>query len=576
MERGASPVASGYTGGAHAFSIPYMFYQRLHSALLKTRTSCQLTRLLHGASTVALHSPPAQKWQKVLKAHHYSNSCYQLPDTVFPGFVGSEMWNPNTAVSEDCLYLNVWAPRNRSMPQPQPLLPVMVWIYGGGFTSGTASLPLYDGRSLSEYGNVVVVSMNYRLGAFGFLSLPNHPTIKGNAGLMDQQLALRWVSQNIAAFGGDPAKVTIFGESAGSASVGYQLLSPGSRDLFQRAVMQSGSPNAPWGHLSQTAAWERAQILLQKLKCPLSPVAKVEACLQKTSAEDIALTQFLVPGASLIHVPFAPIVDGKFLPLSVQDMLNSKDLPKKEVLFGLNKNEGTYFLPYGALGFNNSGNNLISREQFLQGLPIVLPAAAQATREVVISHYTDWTDQNNMTKNRDQMGNLFGDYMFVCPLLDFIHKYSQHGARSFLYFFDHRSSVNPWPEWMGAMHGYEIEFVFGVPLLKKLEYTKSEVNMTKKFIKHWTNFARTGDPSVPGEAWPSFTAERMEYVTLNYHHPEVKQNLKAPECRLWTTVVPEIQRISDKLLECSGGNEQHCSLLLLLLLVMSAIFQPHI
>ncbi|NWI68804.1 ACES Acetylcholinesterase, partial [Todus mexicanus] len=182
--------------------------------------------------------PPAP-WPGVLDATAHRHACYQAVDTMFPGFGGSEMWNPNREMSEDCLYLNVWTPalgRGGGVP-------VLVWIYGGGFYSGAASLDVYDGRYLAAAEGVVVVSMNYRVGALGFLALPGHPEAPGNVGLLDQRLALRWVQSNIAAFGGDPAAVTIFGESAGAASVGLHLLAPASRGLFRRAVLQSGSPN---------------------------------------------------------------------------------------------------------------------------------------------------------------------------------------------------------------------------------------------------------------------------------------------------------------------------------------------
>lgn len=494
------------------------------------------------------------------------------------GFQGAEMWNPNTAVSEDCLYLNVWALHvNKSQPQPPPLAPVLVWIYGGGFTMGTSSLSIYDGRFLSKSENVVVVSMNYRLGAFGFLSLPDNNNIRGNAGLLDQQLALRWVADNIAAFGGDPSKVTIFGESAGSASVGFHLLSPGSKDLFQRAVMQSGSPNAPWASLSQATAWDRSQRLAQRLGCLLSPQDKLEACLQKADAKDIASQQFEVaPEPSLVNVPFAPVVDGNFLPHSVEELLSSNNLPKKDVLFGLNQDEGTYFLPYGLPGFNNTGQSLITRKQFLQGIPIALYEAGDAIKEAAIFQYTDWSDEHNRTKNRNNMGSLVGDQLFVSPVLEFMHRYSQRGAKSFLYWFDHRSSVNPWPEWMGVMHGYEIEFIFGMPLNASLGYTKNEVNMTKKFMKHWANFARTGNPGIDSFKWPHFTSDQQEYVTLNYHHLELRRQLRPKECRLWNTLMPKIQKLSDELTDCHTSNGNilvFSSASVQVLLALALIFQ---
>ncbi|XP_009458843.1 PREDICTED: cholinesterase-like, partial [Nipponia nippon] len=168
---------------------------------------------------------PARPWHGVLDASSHHHACYQAVDTMFPGFGGSEMWNPNREMSEDCLYLNVWVP----VPRPSAAVPVLVWIYGGGFYSGAASLDVYDGRYLAAAEGVVVVSMNYRVGALGFLALPGHPEAPGNVGLLDQRLALRWVRDNVGAFGGDAGAVTLFGESAGAASVGLHLLSTPSR-----------------------------------------------------------------------------------------------------------------------------------------------------------------------------------------------------------------------------------------------------------------------------------------------------------------------------------------------------------
>ncbi|XP_049926178.1 acetylcholinesterase-like [Epinephelus moara] len=518
---------------------------------------------------------PVERWEGVRDATKYSNSCYQVPDSSFPGFKGEEMWNPNTPLSEDCLYLNVWSPRiNKTQPQPMPLAPVLVWIYGGGFYSGTSSLDVYDGRFLSKSEGVVVVSMNYRLGALGFLSIPDNKNIQSNVGLRDQHFALQWVADNIAAFGGDPTKVTLFGESAGSASVGYQLLSPGSQRLFQRAVMQSGSPNAYWAGVSQTEIWSRSMKLVTLLGCPTSPPSDMEACLLQANPKTITSKQNDV--APLTLTPFVPHVDGDFLPDKVEALLSSGTLLKKDVMFGLNKDEGTPLLLYGYPGFSLTGQSLISRHEFVSGVELALVHLSDVSRDAAIFHYTDWTDENDKMKNRDLLGRLVGDHMFYCPVLDFAHRYVQRGGPAYLYLFDHRSSVNPWPEWMGAMHGYEIEFVFGMPLNASLGYTKNEVNMTKKFMKHWANFARTGNPGIDGATWPLFTPERQEYVTLNYNQPEQKRMLRAEENHLWNTLMPKLQKVSDDLLSCVTGNglTLHCNytLLLLLLLVITLTY----
>ncbi|CAJ1065721.1 LOW QUALITY PROTEIN: acetylcholinesterase-like [Xyrichtys novacula] len=506
--------------------------------------------------TLRFRAPePVNGWQGVKDSTSYPNTCYQVPDTVYKGFKGAEMWNPNTPLSEDCLYLNVWSPQFEKTRTNGPVLaPVLVWIYGGGFNAGTSSLDIYDGRFLCKSEGVVVVSMNYRLGALGFLALPNNKNIHGNAGLLDQRLALQWIANNIAAFGGDPTKVTLFGESAGGASVGFHLLSPGSQGLFQRAVMQSGSPNAPWATISQNEAWQRSMKLATEMGCPTSDASRMEICLEKANAWELTVKSYeVLPKPTFTPLPFVPIEDGVFLPKTVDMLLSSGNLGKHDVLFGLNKDEGTYFLMYGMPGFSLADESLITRQGFLDAVAFTMKDSSATARETAILEYTDWTDENNRTKNRDLLGSLVGDQMF-CSLLEFAHRYSQRGGKSFLYSFEHRSSVNPWPAWLGIMHGYEIEFVFGMPLNATLGYTKNEVNMTRKFMKHWANFARTGNPSIDGAQWPTFTPEQRGYVTLDYNHPQQKRMMRAKECHLWNKVLPGIQKVSDDLLSCVTAN----------------------
>lgn len=177
------------------------------------------------------HPKPNDPWKGVLDATVKPNSCFQTVDTFFGEFRGSLMWNANTNMSEDCLTLNVWVPRPR--PNASQPAAVLVWIYGGGFYSGTSTLDVYDGRTMVAEERVVLVSMNYRVASLGFLCL-DHPEVPGNAGLFDQLMALQWIQENIAAFGGNPRNVTLFGESAGAVSASMHLLSPLSRELFSQ------------------------------------------------------------------------------------------------------------------------------------------------------------------------------------------------------------------------------------------------------------------------------------------------------------------------------------------------------
>ena len=217
---------------------------------------------------------PKNRWEDILDATRKSNSCPQLLDTLFDTFPGATMWNANTNMSEDCLYLNIWVPRqildDLNKGQQQSLHPVFIWIFGGGFTSGSATLPVYDGRVLAGYNNIIVASMQYRIGALGFLYFDTEDA-PGNMGMWDQLMALKWTCENIHYFGGDCKNTTLFGESAGAASVSLHLLSPFSRDYFQRAIMQSASALSGWAVLNKEEALWRSNELVTKFTSSCAP-----------------------------------------------------------------------------------------------------------------------------------------------------------------------------------------------------------------------------------------------------------------------------------------------------------------
>ncbi|NXP75460.1 ACES Acetylcholinesterase, partial [Ramphastos sulfuratus] len=410
-------------------------------------------------------------------------------------------------------------------------LPVMVWIYGGGFYSGAASLDVYDGRYLAAVENLVVVSMNYRLGALGFLALPGQPEAPGNVGLLDQRLALRWVRSNIAAFGGDPTKITLFGESAGAASVGFHLLSPASRSLFRRAVLQSGSPNGPWASVGAAEGRRRAKALGRLVGCggaaastPSSGTELVACLRSKSPLELVEKEAAVLPQQGVFRFAFVPVVDGDFLTDSPEALLGGageggerkKQVEEKEggeeeeeeereargeeaeVLLGAVRDEGTYFLVYGVPGFGKDNESLISREEFLGGVRLGVPHANELAAEAVVLQYTDWLDQDNPVKNREALDDIVGDHNVVCPLMHFAQRWAERGGKVFAYLFDHRASNLAWPPWMGVPHGYEIEFVFGQPLDPRLNYTAEEEQLSRRIMRYWGNFARRGyGPSHP-------------------------------------------------------------------------------
>ncbi|XP_059549587.1 acetylcholinesterase isoform X1 [Myotis daubentonii] len=488
---------------------------------------------------------PKRPWPGVRDATAFQSVCYQYVDTLYPGFEGTEMWNPNRELSEDCLYLNVWTP----YPRPKTPTPVLVWIYGGGFYSGASSLDVYDGRFLAQAEGTVLVSMNYRVGAFGFLALPGSREAPGNVGLLDQRLALRWVRENVAAFGGDPMSVTLFGESAGAASVGMHLLSPPSRDLFHRAVLQSGAPNGPWATVSMGEARRRATLLARLIGCPPggpgSNDTELVTCLRTRPAQDLVDHEWhVLPQESVFRFSFVPVVDGDFLSDTPEALINAGDFHGLQVLVGVVKDEGSYFLVYGAPGFSKDNESLISRAQFLAGVRVGVPQVSDLAAEAVVLHYTDWLHPEDPARLREAMSDVVGDHNVVCPVVQLAGRLAAQGAQVYAYIFEHRASTLSWPPWMGVPHGYEIEFIFGLPLEPSLNYTIEERAFAQRLMKYWANFARTGDPNDPRDPkapqWPQYTGVSQQYVSLNLRPLEVRRGLRAQACAFWNGFLPKL------------------------------------
>ncbi|CAH1244896.1 ACHE [Branchiostoma lanceolatum] len=493
--------------------------------------------------------PPVPKtpWKGTYNARDFGNACMQIDDDTYPGFRGSDMWNANVPKSEDCLYLNVWVPS--SAPKEAT---VMVWIYGGGFYSGVASLREYAGETLAYTGRVIVVSMNYRVGALGFLAL-DIDDAPGNMGLLDQNLALRWVQENIGQFGGNPDSVTIFGESAGAASVGYHLLSPLSRHLFKRGIMQSASPNAEWASQSYETSKRRGGLLADAVGCPSDRGSQVMVdCLKKIPADEIIYKEWVEVGMFLF--PFHPVVDGYFVPEHPNELLRKQAFKKTEVLIGFNKDEGSWFLVYLIPGMDKDHESLLSREQYLKGVQMCRAHRTAFGLQAVAFQHTNWKNPNDGKHNRDILDDIVGDYHLICPVIDFASSYATSGMGTYLYLFSHNLSNNNWPDWMGVMHGYEIEVTFGLPISRTQEYTPEEDALARRVVKYWTNFAKTGDPNQePADpahrmdtssvaTWPRYdlTSRRYLEIALNGSFPQVGPRTKS--CAFWQKYLPQLER----------------------------------
>ncbi|MBA9002979.1 carboxylesterase/lipase family protein [Thermomonospora cellulosilytica] len=403
-------------------------------------------------------SPPA-RWSGVRDATRPGNPCMQRPSPTPWG----NLAGPGTP-SEDCLYLNVYTPAQRSLHKR----PVMVWIHGGGFTIGSGTF--YDGGSLASKGDVVVVNFNYRLGAFGYFAHPDlagesSHGLSGNYGLLDQQAALRWVQENIAAFGGDPDNVTIFGESAGGGSVCHNLVSPRALGLFDRAIAQSGCgftlPTQAEQQRSGTA-WANS------LGC-----ADV-ACLRGRSAEEL-LTASASPAAR-----WTPIVDGKVIPLQVTDALESGRFHRVPFMQGTTADEGRLTVA--------STYDLAGRRLTAEGYPAAVRAIYGERTDEILARYP----LSDYGTPAEALGAIFTDSQFSCLQSRTASLAAGH-TRSYQYEFADRNAMDylnmPISFPLGAPHGSEIRYVFG-----NVSGTPAQNALSDQMLGYWTNFARTGVP----------------------------------------------------------------------------------
>ncbi len=423
---------------------------------------------------------PAAKWTGVRKATEFGAYCLQ-------GDVYGDMNFRGVKGSEDCLFLNVWAPAKPAAAK----LPVMVWIYGGGFAAGSTSEGRQDGTVLAQQG-VIVVSMNYRLGIFGFFV---HPELAkesghnsaGNYGLLDQLAALHWVHDNIAAFGGDASNVTIFGESAGSFSVSAQMASPLGKGLFQKAIGESGAAFFSEGlSFEPLSAREEKDPRTVSAKLGVSTLAELRAIPAQKLLEAFAPPQS--PGFD-----FGPDVDGYFLPESVPAIFAAGKQSDVPLLAGWNHDEGSYEVVFNPKKPTAESMKADAHKEFGD-------KAAEFLRLYPID-----TDEHVLRSAED----LAGDRFIAWSTWEWIESQSKTGKQPiYRYRFDLGPPADPKAPQLGAYHSAEIEYVFGQLDTKDgIKWRPEDRKLSEEMQKYWANFARSGDPNGPGLAkWPVYSA----------------------------------------------------------------------
>ncbi len=425
---------------------------------------------------------PVQKWSGIKKTTAFAPACMQN------SAANPRLGLPALTVSEDCLYLNIWTPAT----SPNEKLPVMVWIYGGGFTAGTTSYDLYNGANLAKKG-VIVVSIAYRVGPFGFLTyrgldaeFAHH--VSGNYGLMDQIAGLKWVKDNIAAFGGDPNRVTIFGESAGGISVSMLAASPLARGLFEGAISESGGS---FGPTLSNVSGANVQPLADAEKKGEAFAKKLGAMsvsdLRKVSAEEIHKAD----GGQLGG--WWPVLDGYVITGDQYKLYLRGQYNDVPVLIGTNSDEGSLFV------FNTTADKFKKSVEKDYG-----PFA-----ESLLKLYPATNDAVALQSARD----LTRDTTFGWSTWAWAQLQAKTGkSKVFMYYFNHKP---PKATSKGASHGSEMAYVFQ-NFTPGLMYTKSDHEISDAMATYWTNFAKTGDPNGKGvPQWPQFTGSYPKVMHFN-------------------------------------------------------------
>jgi para-nitrobenzyl esterase len=450
--------------------------------------------------------PPqaVERWVGVLQAKAFGNNAPQnaVPKEIAAVLPVLDVPGPQ---SEDCLYLNLWTPNLDDIRRP-----VMVWIHGGGFTLGAASQQGYEGDKLAKRGDVVVVTINYRLGPFGFLNL-NEVTkgripATGNEGLLDQIAALEWVRDNIAAFGGDPNNVTIFGESAGGTSVAALLTMPMAKGLFQKAILQSGTN--PGVRLDRAARISERFLKVLNLK-PDDIQALRTLSMEQWLVATSKLANQTSPDPEIGMIPLQPVVDGKVISRAPLDMVADGSADGVTVMAGTNLEEFKLFLPMDKKAAALDEPSLVAR--------LSPDFSLQGAQSLIKGYQKAHAKRGAPTTPVELFSAIRTDQIFRMPAVRLVEALSRRRQPAYNYLFT-------WPSphfggLLGSCHAVEIGFVFGTYADTETSkafngYGPTADTLSKKMQSAWLAFARTGNPNPSGEPglWPTYGEKRATMI----------------------------------------------------------------
>ncbi|CAG9576307.1 unnamed protein product [Danaus chrysippus] len=470
--------------------------------------------------------PPvsAPPWSGLRMATHFAPVCPQTLPTIKKGNPPSlarqhylSRIKPFLAEeSEDCLYLNIYVPYRENKPKK---FPVLVFIHGDSFEWSSGNP--YDGRILASYGNVMVITVNFRLGILGFMKPSVTEHVYGNNGLLDQLAALQWIKDNIEDLNGDPYSVTLMGHGPGAACVNFLMLSPISNGLFHRAILMSGSA------LSDSAMTrDPTQYTLQvaqSLGC--NPSSKnMMTCLQNKPLPDIKKVQIL---AREFETPLGPVVAGSFIPSEPARTMEAFPnlLSKYQLLSGVTELEryhdfGVIELDHGIL--ENQRDDFIKKFSKI----VFEGAEDEALKEILKQYSPSKLDPQrwNVETNRDVILNLFSDARTLAPMVSFANYQSKSNRQSYFYVFAHNSVSTDYAPLNKSVHGEEMPYVLGIPLGGgnthfHSEYTQQEKLLSEMVMRLWTNFVKNGSPNTQSVN-EYYTMDKKQWLKYNVEWPE--------------------------------------------------------
>jgi len=430
-------------------------------------------------------SPPVPKrpWDGVLNAVKFGPCAYQvsLPFDEVPIHIDGKVYHHRPGKlepqSEDCLYLNIWTPLADNGKRP-----VMFWIHGGGFDGGTASTDSSAGTALAQNGDVVVVTINYRLGALGYLFIPG---VTANVGQLDQILALEWVRDNIHLFGGDPNNVTIFGGSAGGYAVVTLCAMPKAKGLFQRVIAQ-GTPGV------DPKPDEKPTItLMNRLG------TKDIDALRKIPVQEIIKAQSEVSQGSIMS--FRPQIDGETLPIHPLKAFKAGDCKNIAFMMGTNLDEGMMFIALNPVLAN------MNNEQTIIGTLAITGIEKEKIKKI-LSTYKKAREGKYSNGPKQLLSAILTDMIFRIPTIRLLEDQSKYQPNTYNYLFTWPSPV--FDGKLGAMHGLETPYVFNKldnPEVKLLVGSNPDYELSSKMMAGWTSFARNGNPNTDKlPRWPAY------------------------------------------------------------------------